>query len=160
MNPETIQATTTAWEREPAKATSHPTVTARMEGAVGVLRAGSFEWRTDPPAPLGGGNAAPSPTALMLGALAGCAVVFIRETLAPQLGVRIDAVEAEAACDADSRGLLGMAGVSADLANLRLAVRIGSPDGADAVERAWHERCPVYLALTKPTQVTTRFEGA
>ena len=48
---------------------------------------GSFSWRTDLPVPLGGTNEAPGPTALLLSALAGCAVVFIRDTLAPQLDV-------------------------------------------------------------------------
>jgi hypothetical protein len=48
---------------------------------------GSFSWHTDMPVPLCGTNEAPSPTALLLSALAGYAVVFIRDTLAPQLGV-------------------------------------------------------------------------
>ena len=39
---------------------------------------GSFSWRTDMPVSLGETNEAPSPTALLLSALAGCAVVFIR----------------------------------------------------------------------------------
>jgi uncharacterized OsmC-like protein len=41
---------------------------------------GSLSWRTDMPVPLGGTNEAPSPTALLLSAVAGCAVVFIRDT--------------------------------------------------------------------------------
>jgi len=44
---------------------------------------GSFSSHTYMPVPLGGANEAPSPTALLLSALAGCAVVFIRDTLAP-----------------------------------------------------------------------------
>jgi hypothetical protein len=40
---------------------------------------GSFSWHTDMPVPLGGTNEAPSPTALLLSALAGCAVVFMRD---------------------------------------------------------------------------------
>ena len=39
---------------------------------------GSFSWHTDMPVPLGGTNEAPSPTALLLSALAGCAVVVTR----------------------------------------------------------------------------------
>jgi hypothetical protein len=54
-------------------------------------------------------RASPPP---LLGALAGCAVVFIRDTLGPQLGVQIDAVEATAQADADSRRLLGMDAVA------------------------------------------------
>jgi uncharacterized OsmC-like protein len=57
---------------------------------------GSFSWHTDMPVPLGGTNEAPSPTALLLSALAGCAVVFIRDTLAPQLGVTVDTIESTA----------------------------------------------------------------
>jgi hypothetical protein len=59
------------------------------------------------PAPLGGTNEAPSPTALLLS-------VFIRDTLAPQLGVTVDAIEATAECETDARGLLGMDSVAPD----------------------------------------------
>jgi len=52
---------------------------------------GPFSWHTDMTVPLGGTNEAPSPTALLLSALAGCAVVFM---LAPQLGVTVDTIEA------------------------------------------------------------------
>ena len=47
-------------------------------------------------------------TALLLSALAGCAVVFVKDTLAPQLGVTVDAIEATAQCETDARGFLGM----------------------------------------------------
>ena len=56
---------------------------ARAEGSKAVMEHGPFSWHTDMPAPLGRNNEAPSPTALLLSALAGCAVVFIRDTLAP-----------------------------------------------------------------------------
>jgi uncharacterized OsmC-like protein len=113
---------------------------------------GSFSWRTDMPVPLGGTNEAPSPTALLLSALAGCAVVFIRDTLAPQLGVIVDAIEATAQCETDARGLLGMNGIAPDVRNVGLSITIRSPEDEHAVRRvyqAWQERCPVYLALTK-----------
>ena len=51
---------------------------------------------------IGGENLAPSPTAYLLGALAGCGVVFLRDTLAPQFDVTIDALEATARCRADA----------------------------------------------------------
>ena len=87
---------------------------------------GSFSWRTDMPVPLGGTNEAPSPTALLSSALAGCAVVFIRDTLAPQLGVTVDAIEATAQCETDARGLLGMDGVAPDVHNVGLTIAIQS----------------------------------
>jgi uncharacterized OsmC-like protein len=128
MKPETIRETIHLWEKEPDKAKGKPTVKARSEGAQAVIEAGTFKWQADLPPPLGGTNQAPSPTPLLLSALAGCAVVFIRDTLAPQLGVRVDGVEATAQCEADSRGLLGMEGVPPDLQNIQLTIQIQSPD--------------------------------
>jgi uncharacterized OsmC-like protein len=122
---------------------------------------GTFSWRTDLPLPLGGTNEAPSPSALLLSALAGCAVVFVRDTLAPQLGVTLDAVEATTECETDARGLLGIDGVAPDLQNIALTIAIQSPAGEDAVRsvyQAWKERCPVYLALTKALSVSTTLE--
>jgi uncharacterized OsmC-like protein len=125
------------------------------------MESGTFSWRSDLPEPIGGTNQAPSPTALLLGALAGCAVVFIRDTLAPQLGVRVNAVEATAECEADARGLLGMDGAEPDLKNLRLEIKVQSPDSEGDVQRvykAWRERCPIYLALTKAMNVSLEME--
>jgi uncharacterized OsmC-like protein len=95
-------------------------------------------------------------TALLLGALAGCAAVLIRDTLAPQLGVRVDSVQAEVKCKADFRGLLGMRGATPDLENLEITIQIHSPEPEEKVQalyRAWLNRCPVYLALTKPLTI-------
>jgi len=161
MKSETIRETEHVWREQPDKAKGKPAVKARSEGSQAVMEAGSFTWRADLPASLGGQNAAPSPTALLLSALAGCAVVFIRDTLAPQLGVKLDAVEATAQCDADARGLLGMPGAKPDLENIRLDIQIRSADPEAEVQklyRAWRDRCPVYLALTKPLSVATSLQ--
>ena len=162
MKPETISETTRLWEEQPDKAKSKPTVKARSDGGgQAVMEGGSFSWQADLPGPVGGTNQAPSPTLLLLSALAGCAVVFIRDTLAPQLGVRVEAVEATAQCEADSRGLLGMDGVEADLQNIRLDIRVQSPDSesdAQRIYQAWQERCPIYLALTKSMNVSLNME--
>ncbi len=158
MRPEVIRETVELWTREPDKAMGKPVVTARTDGAQGVLEAGPFSWQTDLPGPLGGQNEAASPTALLLGALAGCAAVFIRDTLAPQLGVRVDSVEAAAQCTADGRGLLGMEGAVPDLQDLRLSIEIQSPDPEEKVNQlyaVWQERCPIYLALLKSVTVKT-----
>src|SRR3712207_2066698 len=111
------------------------------------MEAGPSSWHSDLPEPIGGTNQAPSPTALLLSALAGCAVVFIRDTLAPQLGVRVEAVQATAQCEADARGLLGMAGAEPDLQNIRLDVRVQSPDSEGDVQRlyeAWRGGRPLF----------------
>ena len=163
MTPDTIRETMRLWEQEPDKAKSKPTVKARADGSQAVLEAGPFSWRADLPQPLGGTNQAPSPTALLLSALAGCAVVFIRDTLAPQLGIRVDAVEATVQCEADARGLLGMAGAVPDLQNIRLDVQVQSPASESDLQplfQAWRERCPIYLALIKATNVSLTMQAA
>ena len=147
MNRERIEETVRLWQAEPEKAKGKPTVKARAEGSKAVMEHGSFSWRTDMPVPLGGTNEAPSPTALLLSALAGCAVVFIRDTLAPQLGVTVDAIEATAQCETDARGLLGMNGVAPDVRNVSLTIAIQSPEDEDVVGRvyqAWQERWSIW----------------
>ena len=162
MKAETIEATVEAWTKEPEKAQGAPVVTARADDNQAVIEAGPFTWRADLPPALGGANEAPSPTALLLGALAGCAVVFVRDTLGPQLGVRVDAVEATVRCETDARGLLGIGGAAPDLGNISLDVSIKSPDGDAGVQKiaeVWQQRCPIYLALVKPTDVSVQFQA-
>lgn len=163
MRPETINATVEKWTADPAAGLGAPVVTATSDESQAVISAGPFSWRADLPAAIGGDNAAPSPTALLLGALAGCAVVFVRDTLAPQLGVAVNSVEARVRCESDARGLLGMSGAEPDLHNISLDVSVTSPDGPAGVERIaaiWQERCPIYLALIKPSDVSVTFSAA
>ena len=160
MRTETIEATIEAWTKDPEKALGSPVVTARADESQAVIQAGPFTWHADLPPALGGTNGAPSPTALLLSALAGCAVVFVRDTLAPQLGVRVDAVEAAVRCETDARGLLGIDGAEPDLRKVSLDVTIQSPDGDTGVNKiaeAWQQRCPIYLALVNPTDVAVQF---
>ena len=120
------------------------------------LSAGPFNWDADLPASLGGENLAPSPTAYLLGALAGCAVTFIRDTLAPQLEVEIDNVTAVARSTSDLRGLLGIDGVDPQLDGIQLDVEVASRSSDERLEAlfaAWRERCPIYLALLNPNRI-------
>lgn len=161
MNQATIQETLRLWQAEPDKAKLKPTVTGRSEGSQAILETGSFSWRADLPASLGGRNEGPTPTALLLSALAGCAVTFIRDTLAPQLGVQITGVHAIAQCEYDARSLLGMEGARSEFQNLQLAIQIRSTDTPENVQKlyqTWRERCPIYLALVQPLAVSTSLE--
>jgi len=145
-----------AFREDPAKARSAPTVTATLANGRARLSAGSFNWDADLPPILGGENLAPSPTAYLLGALAGCAVAFLRDTLAPQFGVEIDDVTAAASSVSDLRGLIGIDGAAPDLTELKLDVTVSSrspQDRVDAMFAAWRERCPIYLALLKPNEI-------
>jgi uncharacterized OsmC-like protein len=54
-----------------------------------------------------------------------------------------------------------MADAEPDLKNIRLDIRIQSPDGEGDVQRlyeAWQERCPIYLALIKEMDVSLSME--
>ena len=159
----TVLAETEArFRADPSKARSTPSVTASLVNGHARLSAGPFNWDADLPPALGGQNLAPSPTAYLLGALAGCAVAFLNDTLAPQFEVDITDVTAVARCSSDARGLLGLDDVEADLADLALEIKVTSSspkDRVDAMLAAWRERCPIYLALMKPQSITLTVAG-
>lgn len=160
MQQQLIAQTISRFVADPSAADSTPSATAHVvDGAIEVV-AGTFAWQTDFPPSLGGGNSAPTPVAFLLGSLAGCAAGFIRDTLGPQLGVNIHSVTAVAKCKADARGLLGMDGVDAALADIELEITVGSdePDNLlEAVYDAWRARCPIYLAILRANTVTLKF---
>ena len=87
MSATALAETETRFRSDPSAARSTPTVTATLANGRARLSAGPFNWDADLPAALGGENLAPSPTAYLLGALAGCGVAFIHDTLAPQFDV-------------------------------------------------------------------------
>lgn len=156
-----LSATEARFRSDPTAAQAAPSVTATLTNGHARLSAGPFNWDADLPAAVGGQNLAPSPTAYLLGALAGCGVAFLYDTLAPQFGVRVDAITAVASCTSDARGLLGMDDASPALTGISIDIEVTSPD-PDArtgpMLQAWRERCPIFLALLRPNDVslTTR----
>jgi len=115
MDPDVISATIDRFSKEPEAARSAPAVAGRVVDGRAELSVGSFTWYADLPAALGGTNTAPSPTAYLLGALAG------------SVEVEITVVSSE------------------------------PKSRLDVLYQAWLERCPIYLALLKPTSVAARF---
>ncbi|HKY50324.1 MAG TPA: OsmC family protein, partial [Candidatus Limnocylindria bacterium] len=82
-------------------------------------------------------------------------------TVAPQLGIPVESVEATARCESDARGLLGMSGAAPDLQNIELEIQVTSAAAEADVRRlyqTWQERCPIYLSLVKPTPVKTTLQ--
>ena len=161
MNATMLAETEAKFRSDPSTAKSSPTVTATLVNGRARLSAGPFNWDADLPAALGGENLAPSPTAYLLGALAGCGVAFLQDTLAPQFGVRIDTITAVARCSTDLRGLIGMDGASPELMDIALDIEVTTSDPGDRVDAmfaAWRERCPIFLALLRPktVELTTR----
>jgi uncharacterized OsmC-like protein len=156
MQSTAIHESEARFRSDPAAAQSRPTVTATLVNGHARLTSGPFNWDADLPSALGGEGLAPSPTAYLLGALAGCAVAFLRDTLAPQFDVGIADVRAVASATSDARGLLAMDDVAPDLAQLTLDIEVtsGSPsERVDTMLAAWRDRCPIYLALLKPNEV-------
>jgi uncharacterized OsmC-like protein len=161
MHPDKLLVSEMLWSNQPDKAKLHLVVEADSVGSEAVMTAGPFTWRADFPPPLGGNNKAPTPITQLIGALGACAVVLIRDTLAPQFGVAVESVKATTTCDLDARGVLGMDGVLPDLQNLKIDVQVKSPSSADRVKQlylAWKERCPVYLAFIKSVNVEANLE--
>ncbi len=161
MDQTSLSRTIDLWQREPERAQGKPTVVGHSQGTRATLQSGSFQWDSDLPDPLGGSGKAPSPTQLLLSALAGCAVVFLNDTLAPQLGIHLEAVSATARCRTDSRGLLGLAGVSPDLQEIELDIELTSSASEPALQGlldAWQARCPIYRALVAPSAVALHWK--
>jgi len=161
MSSSVIEETIRQWQAEPKKAIMKPTVKGRSDGVQAVIEAGPFSWRMDVPPPFGGTNQAPSPAALLMGSLAGCAALFIKDTLAPQYGVTVEAVEATVSCTVDGRGAFGLAESIPDLQEMAITIQIRSKENDEKVNQlydAWLERCPVYLALIKSMKVGTKLE--
>ncbi len=156
-----VSGTVDKLRNDPTAGVAKPSVTASLANGHARLSSGPFNWECDLGAAIGGENLAPSPTAYLLGALAGCGVVFLRDTLAPQFGVTLDGAQATARCRTDVAGLLGIEGRTPALDQMELSITVSSPDPADRLDAmfaAWRERCPIYLALINPNQVTVEFQ--
>jgi len=149
----------------PGAGQSTPTVTATLVDGHARVSSGTFAWETDLGPAIGGQDLAPTPTAYLLGSLAGCAVVFLRDTLAPLFGVTLADIAATARCRADAAGLLGVEGATPALEAIELSIRIASPDPTQRIEAmlaVWRERCPIYLALANvnPPSLNVAIEAA
>jgi uncharacterized OsmC-like protein len=145
---------------DPAAARTRPAVSAVLANGHARISGGPFNWDSDLPPVVGGSNQAPSPTAYLLGALAGCAVTFINDTLAPEFDVRIDDVRADVSCEADLAGLVALEGHDPALTGLRIDITVSSTSERDrisALQQAWAQRCPIYLALLRPNEITLTF---
>jgi len=144
---------------DPTAGRTAPAVTATLETDRARLSVGAFTWEADLPLSIGGTNGAPSPTAYLLGALAACGVVFIKDTLAPEFGVTVDGITAVARCKADLAGLVGIEGALPDLTELEIEITVDTPDPdskTGPMFAAWQRRCPIYLALRNPNAVALR----
>lgn len=159
----TISEAVRQFTADPDSGRGRPKAGAALANGRARVTAGPFNWDVDLPPAIGGGNQAPSPTAYLLGALAACAVAYVADTLAPEFEVSIDDLSATASCATDLAGLVGIDGADPRLGALRLEVAIDSPSDPEriaALESAWRERCPIYLALVEATSVIAVFTAS
>ncbi|HEU0237115.1 MAG TPA: OsmC family protein [Candidatus Limnocylindrales bacterium] len=163
MQAEIINATEQLYRTNPDGARSAPAVRGRLVDGKAELSAGSYTWYADLPPALGGTGSAPTPTQYLLGALAGCGVAFIHDTLAPQLGISIDDLSVVARCRADARGLLGMDGAIPDLEAIEIEISVATSASAErlaALEDVWRTRCPIYLAVVNSNDASVMLTQA
>jgi hypothetical protein len=126
MTTNAFAETISRFTADPTAGQITPTVTATLANGRTRLSAGPFNWDCDLPTAVGGHNEAPSPTAYLLGAFAGCAVAFVAATLAPQFQVEIDEVSATATCHTDLAGLLGVGNADPALRGITLEMRLST----------------------------------
>lgn len=158
-----IAASVEKFRADPESAVSRPSATATLNNGHARISSGPFNWEADLGPAVGGQNLAPSPTAYLIGALAACGVIFVRDTLAPEFGVTIDDLTATASCRADAAGLVGIEGTDPALSEIALTITVQSSDPRDRVDAmlaAWRERCPIYLALVKANHVALDLQVA
>lgn len=156
----TLADSISRFSADPSSGHVSPSVTASSVNGRARLSAGPFNWDSDLPPVVGGHNEAPSPTAYLLGALAGCAVSFISATLAPQFEVEIEQLSATASCSTDLAGLLGVQETDPRLHGITLDIHVVSPSAPERVQAmrdAWLQRCPVYLSLRDANSVAVSF---
>jgi uncharacterized OsmC-like protein len=112
---------------DPVKArVKNAPATARLAGGLRCEIAGPKNERaaTDMPPAMGGLGAAPNPGWYLRAAMAACTATTIAMRAA-KLGIALDTLEVTVESESDSRGLLGLGGVSAALGDVRTRVRIG-----------------------------------
>lgn len=108
-----------------------------------------FDFVTDEPVAKGGENQAPTPMEFVAGAVNGCITVTI-ESIAAELGIRLDAVDTLTRAHMDVRGFNGTAEVSPHFKDYALLVQIVTPAAEPELaelRRLVEKRCPAVNLL-------------
>jgi len=118
--------------------------------------------KSDMPASVGGGGAAPSPGWLMRAALANCDATLIAMRAA-QMGIELSDLEVIVDSESDDRGLLGMDdSVPAGPLSMRTRIRIGAEGASEEDLREiieWAEKhSPVADAIRRAVPMKTEVE--
>ena len=145
-------AESTAAETKPARDPWVKSVRASgswLGSMVTEVKIREFDFRTDEPVAKGGRNEAPTPMEFVAGAVNGCITVTI-ETIAAELGIRLDQVETLTRAHIDVRGFNGTADVSPHFKDYGLLVRIATSAREEELaelRRLVEKRCPAVNLL-------------
>jgi uncharacterized OsmC-like protein len=99
---------------------------------------------TGEPERVGGDDSAPTPMEYVVAALNGCVAVVV-ETVAAELGLRIDGMRIESEATMDRRGFLGTADVTPHFTQLTNRIRFTTteqPERLEELQRQVVRRCP------------------
>lgn len=122
-------------------------------------RAGSFRFRSDEPVALLGEDTAASPGEYALQALASCYTVTCAANAAVR-GITMDSLEIELEGDFDLHGFFGLGDVRPGMQELRVTMRIESPDASreelEDLVRTVEQRSPLRDTFANPVVVSTR----
>jgi hypothetical protein len=143
---------------DPSAGHSTPAVTATLADGRARLSAGPFHW--DSRRPSGGVTRRRARLPTCWAPSLAAPSRSSRTRWPPSFDVEIDDMTATARCSTDLAGLLGVADADPVLRGLTIEIRIASPsprDRVDAMQEAWLQRCPVYLALRDANPVEVSF---
>lgn len=120
-------------------------VTSHMDGHVLVQ---------DLPKTLGGTDAGPSPTAVILATIAGCICIVARYH-AKKKGIEIEDMEIDVSGEFDPRGFLGE-DVKPGFQKITINVRIKSPNSEEEIKnfiKFVEDHCPILDTILSPPKV-------
>ncbi|MCD6323720.1 MAG: OsmC family protein [Desulfurococcales archaeon] len=115
------------------------------EGFKVISRAGSHTIVQDLPKTAGGGDEGPSPTEVLLAALAGCIGVVARFH-APKFGIKLEGLEIEVTGEYDVRGFMGEAvkpGFTSIKAKVKVKAEGASRDVISEFMKFVEAHCPI-----------------
>ena len=120
----------------------------------------SHEFIIDEPKSVAGDDTGPAPTELLLSSIAGCELsVLSRE--AYLMGLQIEKAEIEIEGTLDIRGYMGLANVPPGFQNIKLIVKITSPESREKIDtlmKIVQIKCPVLNTLKNPPKIEISYK--
>lgn len=118
------------------------------------------EFIIDEPKSVAGDDTGPAPTELLLASIAGCELsVLSREAYI--MGVQIEKAEIEIEGILDIRGFMGIADVPPGFQNIKLNIKITSPESQEKIDELIEivqKRCPALNTFKNPPKIEISYK--